>query len=217
MSIPQDLGLLAIVEGSTIVGYNLLVGGGFGVTPTAKKTFPAVAKRMAFITPDQVLEVATAVVKVQRDFGNRADRKVARMKYLIANWGLEKFKAKVEEYYGQPLPEPHPDDVSGFDDHLGWHEQGDGSWFYGLNIENGRIQDQGTLKLKTAIREICNSLQPPCVSPATNPFFSSTCRKRISRRSKRSSAATVCRSRNNSVPCAAGRWPARRCRHAAWP
>ena len=157
----QDLGLLAIVEGSTIVGYNLLVGGGFGVTPTAKKTFPAVAKRMAFITPDQVLEVATAVVKVQRDFGNRADRKVARMKYLIANWGLEKFKAKVEEYYGQPLPEPHPDDVSGFDDHLGWHEQGDGSWFYGLNIENGRIQDQGTLKLKTAIREICNSLQPP--------------------------------------------------------
>ncbi len=68
--------------------------------------------------------MATAIIKVQRDFGNRADRKVARMKYLIAEWGLDKFKAKVEEYYGAPLADPVPDDVTGFDDHLGWHEPG---------------------------------------------------------------------------------------------
>ncbi len=122
-----------------------------GVTPSAAKTFPAVAKRMAFCTPEQVVDVATAVIKVQRDFGNRADRKVARLKYLIHNWGLARFKAKVEEYYGQPLPDPHPDDVRGFDDHMGWHEQGDGRWFYGLNIENGRIKDDGDLRLKTAL------------------------------------------------------------------
>ncbi len=93
---------MAICRDWKIVGYNVLVGGGMGVTPSAAKTFPAVAKRMAFIEPDQVLDVAAAIVKVQRDFGNRADRKVARLKYLIANRGLEWFKAKVEEYYGQP-------------------------------------------------------------------------------------------------------------------
>jgi sulfite reductase (ferredoxin) len=161
----NDLGLLAVVENDQIIGYNVLVGGGFGVTPSAKKTFPAVAKRMAFIHPEQAVDVATAIIKVQRDFGNRADRKVARLKYLIANEGLDWFKAKVEEYYGKPLDEPHPDDVRGFDDHLGWHEQGDGRWFYGLNIENGRLLDgelsNGTqVELKTALREICTKYKP---------------------------------------------------------
>ena len=156
----NDLGLMAIVEGEQIIGYNVLVGGGMGVTPSAAKTFPAVAKRMAFIRPDQVIDVATAVIKVQRDFGNRSDRKVARLKYLIHNWGLEKFKAKVEEYYGQPLADPHPDDVRGFDDHLGWNDQGDGHLWYGLNVENGRILDTPQMQLKTAIREICGTLKP---------------------------------------------------------
>jgi sulfite reductase (ferredoxin) len=156
----NDLGLMAIVEGDTITGYNVLVGGGMGVTPSAEKTFPAVARRMAFIKPEQVLDVATAIVKVQRDFGNRADRKVARLKYLIANWGLPKFKAKVEEYYGTPLPDPHPHDVHALDDHIGWHEQGDGRWFYGLNVENGRIHDDDAFRLKTALRAICRTLQP---------------------------------------------------------
>jgi sulfite reductase (ferredoxin) len=156
----QDLGLLAICENFKIIGYNVLVGGGQGVTPSAKKTFPALAKRMAFVTPEQVVDVATCIIKVQRDFGNREDRKVARLKYLIHNWGIEKFKAKVEEYYGQPLPDPHPDDVRGFDDHMGWHEQGDGRWFYGLNVENGRIKDEGDFRLKTALREICRTYRP---------------------------------------------------------
>jgi len=156
----NDLGLMAICRDWKIIGYNVLVGGSMGVTPSAAKTFPAVAKRMAFIEPDQVLDVAAAVVKVQRDFGNRADRKVARMKYLIANRGLDWFKAKVEEYYGRPLAEPDPEDVWGFDDHMGWHDQGDGRVFYGLNIENGRILDNDQLQLKTALREICKRFQP---------------------------------------------------------
>jgi sulfite reductase (ferredoxin) len=156
----NDLGLMAVTRDGRIIGYNVLVGGGFGVTPSAKKTFPALAQRMAFITPDQAVDVTTAIIKVQRDFGNRADRKVARMKYLINDWGLAKFKAKVEEYYGALLPGPQPDDVHGFDDHLGWHEQGDGRWFYGLNVENGRILDNDHLRLKTALREICTRFAP---------------------------------------------------------
>ena len=156
----NDLGLMAITEGDEIVGYNVLAGGGMGVTPSAKKTFPAVAKRMCYVTPDEVLEAVEAVFKVQRDFGNRDDRKLARLKYLIANWGVEEFKAKVEEYYGGPLADPHPDDVHGFNDHMGWDEQGDGRWFYGLNIENGRIKDTPDMQLKTALREICRTLKP---------------------------------------------------------
>jgi sulfite reductase (ferredoxin) len=148
----NDLGFVAIVEDGAIQGYNVLVGGGMGVTPSAHKTFPAVARRMAFARPDQVIAVAEAVVKVQRDFGNREDRKVARLKYLIANWGLVAFKAKVEEYLGEPLPEPHPADITDVDDHLGWHEQGDGRLFLGINIENGRIKDEGDLRIKTGLR-----------------------------------------------------------------
>ena len=156
----NDLGLLAITEGDQIVGYNVLVGGGMGKTPSAAKTFPAVAKRMTFVTPEQVLAVTEAVFKVQRDCGNREDRKLARLKYVIANWGIDKFKAKVEEYYGGKLPDPHPDDVRGFNDHMGWDQQGDGNWFYGLNVENGRIKDTDSMQLKSALREICCTLKP---------------------------------------------------------
>ncbi|HUG93429.1 MAG TPA: NADPH-dependent assimilatory sulfite reductase hemoprotein subunit [Planctomycetaceae bacterium] len=157
----NDLGFLAIVEQDAIVGYNVLVGGGMGMTPSHKNTFPAVAKRMAFVAPDQVIGVAEAIVKVQRDYGNRSDRKLARMKYLIAEWGLEAFKSKVEEYYGQRLPEPHSADVTGVDDHMGWHEQGDGRWFLGVNIENGRIQDTSGLRLKTGLRTILEKYHVP--------------------------------------------------------
>jgi len=150
----NDLGFLAIVEHNQIVGYNVLVGGGMGMTPSAKKTFPALAKPLTYVTPDQVVAVAEAIVKVQRDFGNRSDRKLARLKYLIANWGVPRFKAKVEEYYGHALPEPKDVDVTDVDDHIGWHDQGDGKLFLGINIENGRIKDEGDLRMKSGLRAI---------------------------------------------------------------
>jgi len=156
----HDLALMAICKDGQIAGYNMLVGGGQGVTPSAAKTFPALGKKLAFVTPDQAVELATAVVKVQRDFGNRTDRKNARLKYLIHDWGLERFKTKVEEYYDNKLREPDPIDVSGFDDHMGWHKQGDGKWFYGLSVENGRVKDDDSLQLKSALREICGRLKP---------------------------------------------------------
>lgn len=150
----QDLGFLAVVEQDRIVGYNVLVGGGQGKTPSAEKTFVAIARRLAYVKPEQVVGVAEAIVKVQRDFGNREDRKLARLKYTIHKHGLEWFKAKVEEYYGQPLPPPHAVDVTDVDDHIGWHEQGDGKLFLGINVECGRIKDEGSLRMKTGLREI---------------------------------------------------------------
>ena len=157
----NDLGFLAIAENWSITGYNVLVGGGFGTTPSADKTFPAVAQAMAYVAPSQVVDVAEAIIKVQRDFGNRSDRKIARMKYLIHNWGLPRFKQKVEEYFGGPLAPPRPVVVTEINDGMGWHAQGDGRYFYGLNIENGRIKDEGSFRLKTALREICRTLAPP--------------------------------------------------------
>jgi sulfite reductase (ferredoxin) len=156
----NDLGFIVVHENGKILGYNVLAGGGMGVTPSAAKTFPALAKRLGFVPPEDVLDIATAIVKVQRDFGNRSDRKVARLKYTIHTMGLENFRKKVEEYFGKPLASCHPADVHGFDDHIGWHEQGNGTFFYGLNVENGRVHDTGAFRLKTALRRILREIKP---------------------------------------------------------
>jgi sulfite reductase (ferredoxin) len=155
----QDIGLLAVVRDDQITGYNVLVGGGMGTTPAKKTTYPALAKRMAFAKPDQVVGVCQAILKVQRDNGNREDRKVARMKYLVDKWGVEKFRAEVEKYFGHALEDCTADDVSGVDDHMGWQPQGDGKWSYGLNIENGRLYDNDNLQLKGALRSVCREFQ----------------------------------------------------------
>lgn len=157
----NDLGFLAIIRDGVIVGFNVLVGGGMGMTPANKKTYPALAKRMAFCTVEQVCAVAEAVVKVQRDHGNRADRKQARMKYLVDKVGIDRFRAMVQDYYGASLPDCEPDDVTGHDDHIGWFEQGDGKLFYGLNIENGRVYDGQDKRIKQALREICGEFGFP--------------------------------------------------------
>ena len=157
----NDIGLLAVCENWKVVGYNVVVGGSFGVTPSAKKTFPAVALPLCYIPADQAVDLCIAIVKVQRDFGNREDRKVARMKYLIHNWGIARFKEKVEEYFGESLEPMRPMELRGFNDGMGWHEQGDGKLFYGLNVENGRIKDDEQMQLKSALREICKTMQLP--------------------------------------------------------
>ncbi|MFM9960976.1 MAG: NADPH-dependent assimilatory sulfite reductase hemoprotein subunit [Planctomycetaceae bacterium] len=149
-----DLGFVAIHNGETIEGYNVYVGGGQGITPANKKTFATVAKRMAFCLPEEAVEVAGAVVKAFRDTGNRSDRKQARLKYVVANHGLDFFRGKVEEHLGHKLAEAREVEISGVDDHMGWHEQGDGNLFLGINIENGRIKDDGALRIKSGLRAI---------------------------------------------------------------
>lgn len=154
------LGFIAVVRDGQVIGYNVVVGGGLGVTPSAKKTFPRLASRMAFVTPEQAVGVAEAVVKVQRDFGYRDDRKRARLKYLVHDQGIEWMRHKVEEYYGTKLKDCTPDDVVEHRDHMGWDEQGDGRCFYGFNVENGRLYDDQQRAWKLALREICEELQP---------------------------------------------------------
>ena len=158
----QDVGLLGVVEGGQLVGYNVLVGGGLGTTPSDQDTFPRLGDRMAFVPYDDVIQVVTAIVMVQRDFGDRTDRKRARMKYLVHDWGLPRFKAKVEEYLGgRTLADLRPVEVHAYDDHLGWHPQGDGKFYFGINVENGRIKDADSLRLKTGLRRLFERFRMP--------------------------------------------------------
>ncbi len=149
-----DLGFVTIHSGGRIEGYDVYVGGGQGVTPANKKTFATVAKRMAFCRPDELLDVSAAIVKAFRDTGNRADRKIARLKYVIANHGVDFFRAKTEEHLGRKMGEARGVPITGVDDHIGWHEQGDGNWFLGINIENGRLKDEGSLRIKAGLRAV---------------------------------------------------------------
>jgi sulfite reductase (ferredoxin) len=148
----NDLGFLAIVQGGNVAGYNVLVGGGLGTTPSAQKTFPFLGVPLAYVDRADCLEIGEAVLKVFRDFGNRSDRKRARLKYVIHDWGLPAFRAKIEEYLGHSLADPRPVSVTDVDDHLGWHEQGDGKLFLGIPVENGRVKDEGPFRLFSGLR-----------------------------------------------------------------
>src|SRR5947209_5871314 len=154
----NDLGFLAIPDGDRIAGFNVLVGGGLGMTHGKKVTYPRLADPLGFAAPEQVVEVAEAVITVQRDYGDRSDRRHARLKYLLDDRGLEWFRAQVEQRLGRPLAPPAAVRVSDVHDHLGWHDQGGGRSFYGLFIENGRLQDTDDSRLRTAVRRIVHLL-----------------------------------------------------------
>ena len=157
----NDLGYLAIVEHGMLIGYNVLVGGGLGTTPIAQKTFPFLGVPLCYVDRADILKIGEAVLKVFRDFGNRSDRKRARLKYVIHDWGLAAFRAKIEEYLGHALADPKPVRIMGVDDHLGWHAQGDGKLFLGIPIENGRIKDTGALRLASGLRALFAKYRTP--------------------------------------------------------
>ena len=156
----QDLGLLAIVEDNSVSGYNVLVGGGMGMTHGNANTFPMLARPICFAPADQVLSTVEAVIKLFRDHGNRADRKRARIKYLVYDWGVEKLRQVLSGYLGGELQMPRPVEVHGYDPHHGWHAQGDGKWFCGLSIENGRVKDEGNFRLRSGLRAVVERFQP---------------------------------------------------------
>jgi sulfite reductase (ferredoxin) len=156
----QDLGLLAIVENGSIAGYNMLVGGGMGMTHGNANTFPHLARPICYVPAKAVVGAAEAVVRLFRDHGNRGDRKRARIKYLVHDWGVAKFRDVLSEYIGAPLQDPKPVEVRDFDPHLGWHSQGNGKWYYGLSIENGRVKDDGAFRLRTGLRTLIERYQP---------------------------------------------------------
>jgi sulfite reductase (NADPH) hemoprotein beta-component len=150
----HDLGYIAIVEKGDVVGYNLTLGGGMGMTHGELDTFPRTADLMGFCTPDQAVDVAEKVVLVQRDFGNRTIRKRARLKYTIEDRGLDWFRQEVERRLGYRLQEPRPFAFDGTGDRYGWVEDHEGNWHYTLFVQNGRVRNTPDRPMKTGLRKI---------------------------------------------------------------
>ncbi len=150
----NDLAIVALFEDGVLQGYNFALGGGLGMTHNKPKTFPRLATPVAFVAPDDLLAAAAAVVRLHRDHGDRADRKHARLKYLIAERGEEWAKAQLEAYLGKRLEYPRAMPRFAVVDHLGWHAQGDGLFYLGLPVASGRIADRPGESLRTALREV---------------------------------------------------------------
>ncbi|NJK29188.1 MAG: sulfite reductase, ferredoxin dependent [Acaryochloris sp. SU_5_25] len=158
----QDVGLVVILdEQDQLQGFNVIVGGGMGRTHNKEETFARLAEPLGYVAKADIYDLVKAIIATQRDYGDRQQRRHARMKYLIQDWGIDKFRRGVEQYFGQSLAPCHPLPDWKYQDYLGWHEQGDGQLFLGLSIENGRIYDQGQFKLKSALRQIVQQFDLP--------------------------------------------------------
>jgi sulfite reductase (ferredoxin) len=154
----NDLGFLAVTQGDRLAGFNVLVGGGMGRTHGKTDTYPRLADTLGFAKAGEAVAVAEAVVKVQRDHGNRSDRRHARLKYLLEAQGLDWFRDQVERQLGRRLAPAAAVEVAAIEDHLGWHEQGNGRSFLGVFIENGRIRDGEDRRLRTALRRVVETI-----------------------------------------------------------
>jgi len=152
------LGFAAIIENGRLAGYNLTAGGGMGMSHGNAATYPRVADVIAFVEPEQVVEAAKAVLTIHRDFGDRSNRKHARLKYVVAEKGVAWFRAELESRLGVRLADPRPFAFTKQGDAFGWHEQEDGRKFLTLYVESGRIKDTGNYRLKTALRQIAERL-----------------------------------------------------------
>ncbi|HET7204340.1 MAG TPA: assimilatory sulfite reductase (NADPH) hemoprotein subunit [Steroidobacteraceae bacterium] len=150
----HDLGFIAIVEDGVLAGFNVTLGGGMGASHGDPETFPRLADVVGFVRPEQVLAVAEAVLTTQRDHGNRAVRKRARLKYTIEDRGLAWFVAEVTRRQGFALEPARPFTFTQTGDRFGWIEGHDGRWHLTLRIEAGRIGDNGGVKQLTGLREI---------------------------------------------------------------
>ena len=156
----QDIGLVALFDVTeTITGFNVVVGGGMGMNHNKADTFPRLGDHLGYIPKEQLLSIVKAIIEIQRDNGNRNNRKRARMKYLIHDWGIERFKAEVEQRSGLKLEPFRPIPKFKLELYLGWHRQSNGKWYLGISVENGRVKDEGNFKLKSGLREIIKKYQ----------------------------------------------------------
>ncbi len=152
----HDLGFIAIADasGKKLLGFNITVGGGLGMSHNQVETFPRIADVLGFCRVDQVVDVAEKILTTQRDFGDRTDRKHARLKYTIEDRGIAWFRTEVERRLGYQLGSPHAFAFTHMGDRYGWVDGENGTSHYTLFLMSGRIKDTAELKLKTALREI---------------------------------------------------------------
>jgi sulfite reductase (NADPH) hemoprotein beta-component len=156
----NDLGFIVIAENGRLVGFNLAAGGGLGMSHGNANTFPRLADVVGFLAPEHLEAFAKAVVTIHRDFGDRTNRKHARLKYVIAERGVDWFRGELENRVGIKLEPARPFEFTKQGDVLGWHQQTNGNFFLGLFVENGRIRDETGYQLKTGLRRVIERFQP---------------------------------------------------------
>ena len=155
----NDIGCVVILEndGKTLAGFNLVVGGGMGRTHKAEHTFARAASHLGFVPKEHFFEAMKAILAVQRDHGNREIRANARLKYLVHTLGIDDFRTLTEKYFGQAFEPWRPLPEWKYLDWMGWHEQGDGKWMLGVNVEQGRVRDTPELRLKSGLRHLVDN------------------------------------------------------------
>jgi sulfite reductase (NADPH) hemoprotein beta-component len=150
----QDLGLIAIIEDGALSGFNVAIGGGMGATHGDPTTYPRLGSVIGFVTPEQLFTVAETIVGIQRDWGNRSERKHARLKYTLDHRGLDTFKAELESRVGFALQAARAYRFEHNGDRYGWVQGHDGHWHLTLHIESGRLADVGTHRWLSGLREL---------------------------------------------------------------
>lgn len=154
----NDLGLIAIIENEKLVGFNLAIGGGLSATHGNTETYPRLASVIGYVAGEEkTLKAVYEVLCVQRDFGNRSDRKLARLKYTLDKMGIDAFRTELENRCGFKLEAPWPYTFTSRSDRYGWHQDHQQNWHYTLFIENGRVTDTDSRPLKTALLEIAQA------------------------------------------------------------
>lgn len=165
----NDQGFIVIAEGDRLVGYNYVAGGGMGMSHGNAQTFPRLADVIGFLRPEHLEAVAKAGVAVHRDFGDRTNRRHARLKYLLAERGADWFRTEVEQRAGIKLEPARPFQFTRQGDLLGWQRQTNGNYFLGLFVANGRIQDVDGYHLKSGLRRAVERFQPEVrLTPSQN-------------------------------------------------
>ncbi len=150
----QDLGFIAISEQGRLAGFNVVVGGGMGATHGEPATWPRLGELAGFCTPDQAVDVAWHTVAIQRDFGDRSNRKHARFKYTLADRGLDWFRAEMEQRLGCPLAQARPFRFLSNGDRYGWSRGLDDRWQLTLHVPSGRLADVPGRSLLSGLKEI---------------------------------------------------------------
>lgn len=163
------LGFVAVAEGERLAGYNLLAGGGLGSSHGNQQTYPRLADVIGYFPADRLIEVAKGVLTVHRDFGDRTNRKHARLKYVLAERGVDWFRTELEGRLGFRLEPARPFQFDRQGDRFGWHLQHDGRWFLGLYVESGRLADREGRRFMSALRRVVERFQPELrLTPSQN-------------------------------------------------
>lgn len=154
----NDLGLIAIIEDGKLKGFNLAVGGGMGATHGNPNTYPRLGTVLGFLdSEEKVMKAVYEVITIQRDNGNRSDRKLSRIKYTIDRMGVDNFKKELEKRCGFALLPEKPYVFDSRSDLFGWHKNHEGKWYYTVFVEAGRVTDDEKAALKTAFLEIAQT------------------------------------------------------------